>query len=228
MIDMEYKYFKKFNSPIIDYISQHYGELRTDFFNNIASSQIVGKKPWYLFGDGVTSLYQGQILSAAMKLANKAIDDDERKFIGWNPADEYRYTYRTAKVIKDPMTGYRNYNYLGGNWIKSPWADFIDKFDDQLEQMFFNIAYPGAKITPHKGIANSYFRVHICLQNNRGFVFDIAGEKKYWEEGPEGHFAFDDGNLRHGVDYADAGDTVPRVVAIIDVKKSAYPEMFGL
>lgn len=163
-----------------------------------------------------------------MKLANKAIDDDERKFIGWKPTDEYRYTYRSAKIDVDKETGIRNYTYLGGNWIKSPWADLVDKFDDQLEQMFFNIAYPGAKITPHLGIANSYFRVHICLQNNSGFVFDIAGEKKRWSEGVEGSFAFDDGNLRHGVYYDDRGETQPRIVAILDVKKSYYPEMFGL
>lgn len=211
----------------MDYINERYDNLKTDFFENISKSQIVGQKPWYLFGDGVTSLYQGKIQSAAMKLANKAIDDDERKFIGWNPSDEHRYNYRAATVTIDGA-GIRHYNYRGDNWIKSPWADLVDKFDNQLEQMFFNIAYPGAKITPHKGIATSYFRVHICLQNNTGFVFDIEGERKRWSEGVDGSFAFDDGNLRHGVDYEDRGETQPRIVAILDIKKSYYPEMFGL
>lgn len=213
---------------MIDWIAHRYDDLKRDFFENISQSIIVGKKPWYLFSDGVTSLYKGEIKSAAMKLANIALDDDERRYIGWHPNDSHRYTYRKANITTDPETGYRTYNYTGTNWIKSPWADFVDTFDEQLEQMFFNIAYPGAQITPHLGITNSYFRVHVCLQNNSGFVFDIAGEKKQWAEGIENNFAFDDGNLRHGVEYIDRGETQPRIVAIFDVKKKYYPEMFGL
>lgn len=223
----EYKYFKPFHGPMMDWITGRWSELRSDFFNNVSKTSVVGKKPWYLFGDGVTSLYRGKIMSAALKLSAISLDSDEKKFIGWNPQDSYRYTYRNAIVDTMPETGIRTYTYGQGNWLKSPWCEFVDTFDEQLEQMFFNIAYPGAEITPHIGISNSYFRVHVCLQNNPGFVFDISGEREYWEEGPENAFAFDDGNLRHGVFYEERGVTQPRIVAIFDVKKKYYKEMFG-
>lgn len=225
---MNYKYFKTFSGPIIDHLRENWTELRDDFFSNVANSKIVGTKPWYVFGDGVTSLYRGKIQSAALKLSKISLDADEKKFIGWAEDDQYRWNYRNANVTTDPDTKIRNIKYTGGNWLKSPWAEFVDKFDDQLEQMFFNIAYPGAEITPHLGISSSYFRVHVCIQNNSGFVFDIAGEKKRWEEGVDANFAFDDGNLRHGVTYEDRGQNNPRIVAIIDVKKKYYPEMFGV
>lgn len=212
---------------MIQWLTDRWPQMKQDFFDNISQSPIVGKKPWYTFGDGVTNLYNGKILSGALKLSTIALDDEERKFIGWAHDEKYRYNYRAADIKVDPETGVRTRTYKGGNWLKSPWAEFVDIFDQQLEQMFFNIAYPGATITPHLGISNSYFRVHICLQNNDGFVFDIAGERKRWAEGPENNFAFDDGNLRHGVHWEDVGNINPRIVAILDVKKKYYPEMFG-
>lgn len=223
----EYKHYKKFSGPMIQWLHDHWSLLRSDFFENVSKSRVVGKKPWYVFGDGVTSLYNGKILSAALKLSNISLDDDERKFIGWGQNEQYRWNYRNADIRIDPGTGVRTINYTGGNWLKSPWATFVDVFDEQLEQMFFNIAYPGATITPHLGISSSYFRVHVCLQTNSGFVFDIAGERRRWLEGVENNFAFDDGNLRHGVSYEDTGETQPRIVAIFDVKKKYYPAMFG-
>lgn len=207
----DYKYFKEFKSPIMDYVRDNYAALKDDFYNNISNSQLMVNKPAYTFLDGVTELYKGRILSAGLKNANKALDDDERRIMKWEPGVEYRHNWLRCRP---QVTG--------------AWVDFVTKFDDQLEQMFFNIAYPGASITPHMGIATSYFRVHICLQTNPGFVFDIAGEKKAWFEGAENAFAFDDGNLRHGVSYEDQGQSQPRVVAILDVKKEYYPEMFGL
>lgn len=206
----QYKHFKEFKSPIMEHIRDNFQLLKDDFYNNISNSQLIANKPAYTFLDGVTELYKGKILSAGLKNANIALDDDERRIMKWGN-EEYRKNYLRCKP---PVTG--------------PWVDFVEKFDDQLVQMFFNIAYPGASITPHLGITNSYFRVHICLQTNSGFVFDIAGEKKRWHEGVENAFAFDDGNLRHGVQYEDKGETQPRVVAILDVKKEFYPEMFGL
>jgi len=206
-----YKHFKEFKCPMMDYIRDNYDALKNDFYTNISNSQLMVNKPAYTFLDGITELYRGRILSAGLKNANKALDDDERRIMKWDPAIEYR---RNWLRCDPPLTG--------------PWVDFINKYDDHLEQMFFNIAYPGASITPHLGITNSYFRVHICLQTNSGFVFDIAGEKKRWFEGVDGAFAFDDGNLRHGVSYEDTGQSQPRVVAILDVKKEYYPEMFGL
>lgn len=224
---MEYKHFKKFNSPIMSYIKSRYAEMKDDFFKNIATSSICGDKPWYLLGDNSTiSLYNGQIKSAAMKISNIAIDDDERRIMKWNPSEMYRYYYRRSEVTIDLENDWKVYNYTGGNWLDSPWAEMVDIFDSHLEQMFFNIAYPGAIITPHRGIDNNYFRVHICLQNNSGFIFNINGETRKWQEGVDGSFAFDDYNLKHGVDYVDAGELQPRVVAILDVKKSAYPDMF--
>jgi hypothetical protein len=207
----QYKYFKEFKSPMMDYIKDNYESLKQDFYTNISHSQLMANKPAYTFADGVTELYRGKILSAGLKNANIALDDDERRIMRWQPHEEYRHNWLRCTPE-----------------LQGPWVDFVKRFDNQLEQMFFNIAYPGAAITPHKGIHTRYFRVHICLQTNPGFVFDIAGERKYWYEGVDHAFAFDDGNLRHGVYYEERGQSQPRIVAILDVKKEYYPEMFGL
>jgi hypothetical protein len=205
-----YKYFKEFKSPIMDHIRDNYQALCDDFYNNISNSQLMANKPAYTFADGVTELYKGKILSAGLKNAKFSLDADEQRIMKWNE-EVYR---RNWLRCRPQVTG--------------PWVDLITKFDDEIDQMFFNIAYPGASITRHKGVANSYFRVHVCLQTNSGFIFEIAGEQKPWLEGAENAFAFDDGNLRHGVLYEDRGETQPRVVAILDIKKSCYPELFGL
>lgn len=195
---------------MMDDIARNYDQLKDDFINNIYNNEYLLKnKPGYKFSDGITDLYKGTILSAALKISTVALDDDERRIMNWGKNEEYRRGWRLTK-------------------LQGPWADFMDKWDSQLEQMFFNIAFPGATITPHKGIHTRYFRVHVCLQTNPGFYFDIEGEKKAWQEGVDNAFAFDDANLRHGVYYNDLGVNIPRVVAILDVKKEFYPEMFGL
>lgn len=206
-----YKHFRHFESPIMDHIKQNYQLLKDDFFNNVSQSPLLVNKPGYKFTDGVTDLYKGKIHSIGLKNSRIALDEDEQRIMNWKPTEEYRHNYRR---INPNLTG--------------PWVDLVNKFDDQLEQMFFNIAWPGAAITPHRGIHTRYFRVHICLQTNAGFCFDIEGEKKAWFEGVENSFAFDDANLRHGVTYTDQGDNKPRIVAILDVKKEYYPGLFGL
>jgi hypothetical protein len=204
-----YRYFKHFKSPIMDYIDEHYNNLKTDFFNNVAQSRLLGNKPAYTFSNGVTELYRGKIQSVGLKFSKIAIDDDEKRIMQWGDNEEYRYNYNRA------------WSKLTGDWV-----NFVKAFDNQLEQMFFNIAWPGATITPHKGINSRYFRVHVCLQENDGFHFDIEGEKKYWKEGVRHAFAFDDANLKHGVFYNEQHNPNPRVVAILDVKKECYPELF--
>lgn len=194
-------------------IANNYSSLKEDFINNVyTNDQLLKNKPGYKFSDGVTELYKGKILSAALKISTVALDDDERRIMNWGQTWDQSGYRRSWKLVN----------------LKGPWANFMNKWDGHLEQMFFNIAYPGAEITPHKGIHTRYFRVHVCLQTNPGFYFDIEGEKKSWNEGVENAFAFDDANLRHGVYYNDKGINVPRVVAILDVKKEFYPEMFGL
>ena len=170
---------------------------------------MVSDKTGYKFLDGVTDLYKGKILSSALKLSTIALDDDERRIMQWMPGEKYRYTW--SRVTPN---------------LSGPWVEFVKKYDNQLEQMFFNIAFPGATITPHKGITSSYFRVHICLQENQGFIFDIEGERKPWFEGVQNAFAFDDANLRHGVEYNSTVENKPRIVAILDVKKEFYPDLF--
>jgi hypothetical protein len=204
-----YKYYKPIRGEIIDYLTDHYDELRKDFFENIVKSKVVDTKPGYKFPDGVTDLYNGTIISAGLKLSAIAVDKDEREILNWTPGERYRHSYDkfTPKV-----TG--------------PWVDFVKKYDHMLEQVFFNIAYPGATITPHRGINSSYFRVHICLQENQGFYFDIEGEKKHWYEGIENAFAFDDGNVKHGVFYEEKNNPQPRIVVILDIKKEFYPDLF--
>jgi hypothetical protein len=204
-----YTHYKPLTGPIADYINEHYNELKADFFDNISKSQLVASKPGYKFLDGVTDLYKGKILSAALKLSTIALDDDERRIMNWGLDEKYRYTYKRVNPE-----------------LRGPCVEFVEKFDDMLEQCFFNIAFPGASITPHLGITSTYFRTHICLQENQGFVFDIEGEKKHWHEGPQNLFTFDDANVRHGVSYEDKGEIKPRILLILDIKKSYYPELW--
>jgi len=204
-----YKYFKPIGGEIIDYIADRYDELKKDFFENIINSSIVTNKPAYKFPDDVTDLYRGKIISAGLKLSYIAVDHYEREILDWTPGERYRHSYDkfTPKV-----TG--------------PWVDFVKKFDHMIEQLHFNMAYPGATITPHKGISTKYFRVHICLQENQGFYFDIEGEKKYWYEGVENAFAFDDANVKHAVYYEEKNNPKPRVIVLLDIKKEFYTDLF--
>ena len=154
-------------------------------------------------------LYKGKILSAALKLSTIALSVTERKMLNWAVDEKYRYSYKRVQPE-----------------LQGACVDFVNRFDDMLEQCFFNIAFPGASIAPHFGIHTSYFRAHLCLQENQGFHFDIEGEKKYWFEGPENLFAFDDANVRHGINYEELGNANPRIILILDIKKSYYPDLW--
>lgn len=196
-------YYLPFNGPIADYMREHYDELSQQFFEHALGTP--NDKSQYVRKNGLM-LYKGSIKVVALKLCRKILDENERRIAAWpEGGPEYRTPFPSLHLSKyQKMTR---------------WDDFLKKFDNQIEQCFFNIAYPGASITYHYGVAKHFWRTHVCFMENPGFTFDIQGELRKWKEGMDNSFMFDDGNLNHGVLYEEMGVENPRVVCILDIKK---------
>jgi len=196
--------FLPFDGPVYDFFKNHYDNLRKEFFNEIYTSTQFDK-PNYIRNNGV-QLYNGKIDIIPLKLYRNLLDHNERRIANWaDPNELYRYPL----LRKNPDL----YNKLF--YFKK----LLDTFENEIDQLFFNVAYPGSNLSYHYGVSKHAWRVHICFQNNIGFTFDIGGELKKWKEGIENSFKFDDGNLLHGVLYEDLGDNTPRIVCILDIKK---------
>jgi len=179
-----------------------------EFFEYIYPNTF-GKKPAYIRRNG-ESLYTHEIKCISIKICGRILDAHEKRIVGWGQNEEYRYRIRDGSPEVD---------------VKIPtWNLLISTFGDEIEQVLFNIAYPGATISYHYGISKHCYRAHWCLQNNEGFVFDIEGEKKKWKEGTDNIFKFDDGNVNHGVVYEESNNSKPRIVCLIDIKKSYWNE----
>jgi hypothetical protein len=191
-----------FTGPIADYIKINYDLLESEFFNNIECLPR-GAKPRYIRNNGKI-LYGGKIDTVALKLARVLLDQHEQRLTNWTESTEtHRYPFKKR---------YPNHNI-------NAWNNLLNTFEDSIEQCFFNIMYPPATLSYHYGVVKHCWRIHICLQENQGFTFDIAGEKHKWTKGIDNAFMFDDGNLFHGVTYEDVNVAQPRIVCILDIKK---------
>jgi Aspartyl/Asparaginyl beta-hydroxylase len=200
-------FIKSTNDPLTVFIKENYKELRHEFFEHWFPN-IKRRKLMFTWDNGKVP-YANEINSAALKLSDRLLDSKEREEMEKIlPNAPHMYPVRDVKpeVWKNLHT----------------WRLLLEKFDSNLEALFTNIAYPGSKIFAHRGVDNHCYRMHLCLQNNLGFTFNIGGERQQWEEGPDHMFRFDDGNITHGVEYQEAGDTTPRVVMIFDVWKGFY------
>jgi hypothetical protein len=191
-----------FTGPIADYIRANYDLLESEFFNTIEPVPR-SAKPRYIRNNGKV-LYGGKIDIVAIKLARVLLDEHEQRITNWTDADEtYRYPFKKRHP---------------GVTINA-WDNLLNTFEDSIEQCFFNFMYPPATLSYHYGISKHCWRVHICLQENQGFTFDVGGEKHKWTKGMDNAFMFDDGNLFHGVTYEDVNIEQPRIVFILDIKK---------
>jgi hypothetical protein len=198
------KHFLPFTGKIADYYTTHYDELKSEFIEHVMPMN-KADKPKYTRHTGEL-LYDGRIDVVAFKLTKTLLDVNELRLTRWTDTHGlYRYPFKNR------------YPEVYDKLIR--WQDFINTFDDTLEQCFFNIAYPKANLSYHYGVSNHAWRAHICFQTNPGFIFNIEGDKKKWEEGMDNSFMFDDGNLSHGVDYEEMNVEQPRIVSILDIKK---------
>lgn len=190
--------------PIADFLVSKYEDLHYEFFNYIATLPWTNK-PQYTRPTTKGKLYDGQIKALAVKLSRTLLDRDELRLTNWtDDLTPFRYPLQTR--------------FPGVPAFIPTWYTLLDF--SEVEQIFFNVAYPPATLSYHYGVSSHCWRYHLCLQNNAAFSFDLGGETKPWVEGPSGLFKFDDGLIKHGVLYDPSKvEQQPRIVAILDVKK---------
>jgi hypothetical protein len=142
-------------------------------------------------------LYHGRFDGFSMFLRSSLLDANEKLTIGWRDDERVR-------------------------WNPSHWQDtmpfmtkYTEKMHDLIGSITFNTSYPGSLLNHHWGLDQSYLRLHLCLDEADGCVFDIEGWKHQWRDGDL--FGFDDANVLHGTSHS---GTKPRTVLIIDVWKS--------
>lgn len=195
------------NDKLAIFIKENFDALRQEFFD-VWYPNITRPKLMFTWHTGERP-YENKIMSAALKLSDRLLDSKEREGMAQIlPIKDHMYPVRDVKP---------------NVWKGLPtWQLLIETFDKDLEALFVNVAYPGSAINPHHGVDNHCYRMHLCLQNNKGFTFKVGGEKQKWTEGVDGMFMFDDGNLLHDVSYEELGDTNPRIVIIFDVWKEFY------
>jgi hypothetical protein len=200
-------FIKPPNDPISEYLRNNYSRLKTEFFEEWFPN-IRNNKPQYMMQPG-KMLYENTIKISAVKLSKRLLDKTELKLINF-PLDKsniYPMKTRMPEVYAKIPT----------------WTSLLETYSDQIDQLFVDIAYPGASISSHYGVSAHCYRLHLCLQNNPGFIFKIEDESKAWTEGPSGMFMFDDGNLYHGVTYNSEFEfPQSRIVVILDILKDYY------
>lgn len=198
------KYFLPFNNDIAQYMRENYASLEREFFEYIYPLERY-EKPRYIRKNGVL-LYLGRIDLIPLKIARILLDENELTTAGWTDENEL-YKFPFSKRYPE-----QNLNLV-------TWNKMIETFSDSIEQLFFNIAFPGATLSLHYGVTKHCWRAHVCLQENPGFRLVIEEESKSWFKGMDNSFVFDDGNLWHGIEYEENNVKTPRVVCIIDYKK---------
>lgn len=146
-------------------------------------------------------LYHGKFDGLSMFLRDTLLDDNEKATIGW----------RTDERIR---------------WNESFWQDIMPFVNDHIRthkdvigSVTFNTSYPGSKLNHHWGLDPAYLRIHICLVEAQGCVFDIEGWKREWKDGEM--FGFDDANVLHGTSHV---GTRPRTIMIADLLKTVMRE----
>lgn len=199
------KHILKFDGPIADYVELHYDKLVSEFYQFAYDTARTPKPNHIRINDRL--FYAGQIDVVGLKIARSLLDPNELNFTKWTH-DPTQYRYPTK--FKDPVNSAKMVT----------WNEMMSTFEDIIEQLFINIANPGADIGFHYGVKTYCWRAHICFQENPAFKFHIEDEETAWIEGMENSFKFDDGNVLHGVKYNQAlCNGLPRIVCIIDYKK---------
>ncbi len=148
------------------------------------------------------TMYKGNFKSIQLYMTDTMLDEVEKESNEWGKNEKERI--RWDRLELNPFT-----------------KQFVLKYKDQLGAVNYNISYPGSRLRHHLGLDGQYLRLHLCVIESQGCVFDIEGWRHTWKNGEL--FAFDDGHVFHGTDHDPAVNT-PRAILMFDVKKTFLKE----
>jgi hypothetical protein len=220
LTESPYIYFK--SNPITDELVNNWKILREEFFlvakdqelasqDNQLTSVLAKKTPAYSKTNQNNTNYRGTFKSIQLYMTSSLLDDIEKANGGWTTETE-RINHKCLEMM--PLH-----------------KSFLLKNKDIIGAFNYNISYPGSRLKHHLGLDNQYIRLHLCLVESAGCVFDIENWQHSWKEGEL--FGFDDGNVYHGTDHKfyygtdnKFKNSIPRVILMIDMKKS-YLEQYA-
>lgn len=165
---------------------------------NLEEVQNLSTKLQFSLPNGKKSFYEGNIISVPLLVRLGCFSEDEAKVMKWEEGEEERI--------------YRHY-YDKMSFLKS----WIEENNSDITSVVFFVAQPKSFIRHHYGVPESYknFRLHLCLQEDLGCVFDLENERYVWREGEL--IGFDDSMVYHGIKH---DGTRPRIILSIDIAKS--------
>jgi aspartyl/asparaginyl beta-hydroxylase (cupin superfamily) len=106
-------------------------------------------------------------------------------------------------------------------WLR----EWVERWKHQLVHVSLFVMYPGAEITAHYGVNNSFVRCHLGIMCPQGAKFYTEyDEPRTWS--PNEVFGFLDYEVRHSVKYEPCGVDDPRVVLCFDVKREVYEQYY--
>ena len=198
----------RFNSnPITDPLIKNWTRIRDELWNylikkgarieNTWTDQIISK-PNNITQQFQKPLYHGRFDGFSMFIRHSLLDDSEKRSISWKEDEQLRWDLTYWEEHMPFMTSY------------------IGMVKDFIGSVTFNTSHPGSTLNHHWGLNHNYIRIHLCLDEADGCVFDIEGWRHQWKEGDL--FGFDDANVLHGTSHVGSKS---RTIMIIDVWKMA-------
>jgi hypothetical protein len=145
------------------------------------------------------SMYSGNFNSITLYMTSLFLDEPEKKEVSWRDNEEERFAWNLLDLM--PFT-----------------KSYLLEHKDAIGAFNYNVSYPGSRLEHHLGLNPNYIRLHYCLMASLGCVFDIEGWRHSWQE--KELFGFDDGNVFHGTDHKISDYSQPRIILMIDMKKS--------
>jgi hypothetical protein len=201
-------YFYFNSNPVTDTLLDNFNLLKQEFLiaarlrglvdhtGTLANGEMLDNK---ISSKLNNSMYVGKFKSINLYITDTFLDEPEKKEMFWRPGEAERFATRLLEFM--PFTN-----------------SYIRKHKELIGAFNYNISYPGSRLQHHLGLNPEYIRIHYCLFESPYCIFDIEGWSHPWKAGEI--FGFDDGNVFHGTDHKSLPGSTPRVILMIDVKKS--------
>jgi Aspartyl/Asparaginyl beta-hydroxylase len=206
LTDNPYFYFD--SNPATDALLDNFDVLKQEFLVAAKIRGLVDRSGTLSSGEALddkissklnNSMYVGKFKSINLYITDTFLDEPEKKEMSWKTGE----TERLATSLLEFMPFSKSY---------------IQQYKDLIGAFNYNISYPGSRLQHHLGLNPDYIRIHYCLFDSPYCVFDIEGWSRVWKAGEM--FGFDDGNVFHGTDHKNLPSARPRVILMIDMKKS--------
>ena len=154
--------------------------------------------------------YYGQIVNIGLLLDPVVLDARERVLsFGENDVNMDAKMALIASRLDQAM------------WIR----EWVNRWRHQLVHVSMFVLHPGAEITEHYGVNDSFVRIHLGIMCPEGAKFYTEyDEPRQWT--PNGVFGFLDYEVKHSVKYEPCGTDDPRVVLCFDVKRDVYERYY--